>query len=157
VARCQASWGSSAKTCLALVVVCTLYVVVRAVFGAEVGGALTAIIVIVGLSAAYLLFAQRRHVFAAGPGWLSSREFIATRWVRTDRLVKLAEGASGIERVLTFVDDEGRRVGLTRTDLQSDAALTAQVRVDVTRSLERGLDANMRALAILGLDSRRPS
>lgn len=155
VARYQPSWGSATVTSLALLVVLGLYVGARALTGADWSGSTITLISIAGASALFMLLAQRRLVLAAGPGWLSSRDYVKTRWVRTDRLVGLSWSTGGVEQLLTLVDDEGRRVVITRTELSADAGVTDQVVADVRRSLTGGLQADHRALAVLGLDRGR--
>jgi len=152
VARHQSSWGNAAGESSALLVVSGLYLGTRTLTGTDLSGGFTTLTSIAGASALFVLRTQRRNVVAAGPGWLWSREYVKTRWVRTDRLVRLSWSLSGIEQLLTFVDDEGRRLGLTRTDLSADVRLTAQACRDVCRSLADRLKTDERALSVLGLD-----
>ena len=152
VARYQASWRTVAMFGLAVLVICGLEVGWEVVTGTDPSAVLNYWTLAAGVSILLIVLKERWHVLAAGPGWLSSREFVRTRWVRTDRLVRLSWEMGGRIPVLTLVDDKGRRVVITSTDLYEDARLAIQVKDDVRRSLAGGLKADKRALAELYLD-----
>ena len=156
VARHQASWGTAASATVGLLVICGVYVGAHALAGELGSGDLNGPALWIGGFAVFFLLTVRRHVLAAGRGWLSSREYVKTRWVRTDRLVRLSWSLCGTEPILTLVDDEGRKVGVSRSDLRECFALTAQVTADVRRSLAGGLEADERALAVLHLGDGTP-
>lgn len=107
------------------------------------------VLAFVGAVTAFLTLKLLRAEVLAGPGWLSGRELVRRRWVRSDQLASVEVTRSGIERVLTFRDVHGRKVGLVMADLALDPAVRRQLARDVRASLESGAEVGTEGRRLL--------
>lgn len=94
---------------------------------------------IAGVGAAFIAFKAYRAELAAGPGWLSTRDLFARHWVRTDQVVRIQDQPSGVDRVLTLHDRDGRHVGLMLADIRQYPKVRARLLADLRLSIAAGL------------------
>lgn len=145
VATHAAATGDSRKVAAIVAVVCLGY-------GALRGAAFdTWIVGIAAVGGGFMALQTRRFELAAGPGWLSVREIGRRRWVRTDQLVEVHEGASGVDRILTLRDRNGRKVGVLAGELRGAPEVRIQLARDLRTSMTGGLELKPTTRHHLGL------
>lgn len=137
--------GQAALVAAVAAVICLVFAVLR---GAHLEGWVVAI---VGVGAGYLALQTYRAELAAGRGWLSARVVTRRRWVRTDQVVRVRDEPSGIGRVLVLWDRDGRKVGLTESELRGAPAVRAQLAQDLGTAEAAGLQLEPATRERLGL------
>lgn len=125
--------------------VCLVLAVLR---GAQLDGWVFAI---VGAGAGYLALQTYRAELAAGSGWLSARGVTRRRWVRTDQVVRVRDEPSGVDRVLVLWDRDGRKVGVTASELRGAPAVRGQLARDLATAEADGLQLAPATRERLGL------
>ena len=104
-------------------------------------------IIVVGT--AWLALKNVRDETVVGPGWLSRQGLFRRTWVRTDQLVKVTVGRSGIDHVVVLKDRDGRKAGVMYSDLGRVKEVLFRLALDIRTSQRDGLVLKDRAAALL--------
>lgn len=104
----------------------------------ETARSLLPLALFIALVAGFMALKAARTEILAGPGWISSREIVRRRWVRSDQLAAVKIHRVGLTYVLTLRDREGRKVGLLPADLDLSPAVRQRLAADVRTSAGAG-------------------
>ena len=140
-------------TVVVFLVLCALIALARGAWSIDLADELAPFVL---LPALVIGVRTARLELSVGPGWVSSREYVKRRWVRTDQLVQAKDvGAGPLDRDLLLVDAEGRKASVSLRDVRDRPEMFRRFSADVRRSVQAGADVTERVQLLL--DDSGPS